>query len=295
MNLASGKRILITGANGLIGHELIKLLSGNNNIFAISSFKPEKENSNITRIHIDFNQDWDISSLPGKIDIVYHLAQSEHFRDFPARASDIFSVNVGSTAKLLDYAGKAECKQFVYASSGGVYGNSNEEFTEENKVTDSGDLGFYLSTKLCSEILAENYTNLFDVQIMRFFFAFGPRQRKDMLIPRLVESIKNKIAVKLQGKDGIKINPVFVSDAAVAIASLQTLKGSHKFNIAGKEIITLKKIAETIGEKLGVDVNFDITDTEPKHLIADISKMKNHLVAPQLSFADGVDQLIKSI
>ena len=81
---------------------------------------------------VDLSSDWKISELPTKIDVIYHLAQSDKFRDFPAGAPDVFQVNINSTAKLLDYAKKTGVKSFIYASSGGVYGNGKNLFWKMN-------------------------------------------------------------------------------------------------------------------------------------------------------------------
>ena len=87
------KKILITGANGLIGYELLKQLSENNIVYALSRSKPDIKNDNIHYIQFDFSKEWNASSLPEKIDVIYHLAQSEHFRDFPGKSEEIFNVN----------------------------------------------------------------------------------------------------------------------------------------------------------------------------------------------------------
>ena len=161
------KTILISGCNGLIGYELSKFLSENGgyNVFGISRTKPLIENPNFHHIFADFTDDHFENLLPKKVDAIVHLAQSEHFRDFPEKTQDIFDVNISSTLKLLEYCRKAGGTNFVYASSGGIYGTSERGFDEEDHVAPHGELGFYLSTKLCSEILVENYSQFFNIII----------------------------------------------------------------------------------------------------------------------------------
>ena len=122
---------------------------------------------------------WNTSILPNDIDVIIHLAQSSKFRDFPSEAEDIFNVNIKSTAQLLDFARKNNVQKFVYASSGGIYGtNSNRAFNESSPITATDQLGFYLGSKLCGEVLVRNYSTLFDVITLRFFFMYGPKQQK---------------------------------------------------------------------------------------------------------------------
>src|SRR4030042_288576 len=117
------------------------------------------------------------AGLPKSIDAVIHLAQSEHFREFPMHAESIFKVNTASTLRLLEYARQAQVKIFVLASSGGIYGHGDEGFREDQPIEAKDDLGFYLGTKLCAEIIAENYSSFMNIVILRFFFIYGPRQR----------------------------------------------------------------------------------------------------------------------
>ncbi|MGZ3861833.1 MAG: NAD-dependent epimerase/dehydratase family protein [Bacteroidia bacterium] len=259
------KNILITGVNGLVGEELsARLQKKGYNVTGIG--RSDKKHTNT--ILLDLNSDWDINQLPGNVDVIVHLAQSEKFRDFPGSAVEVYNVNTNSTLKLLDYARKTGVKKFIYASSGGVYGTGNTPFSETSPVNTESNLGFYMSTKLISEILVKNYQSFFETCTLRFFFVYGPKQRKDMLIPRLVESVKNGTPIKLQGEEGIKINPVFVEDAANAIEKLFSVNGNNIYNIGGDEILSLKEIALQIGKQFNKTPVFEIDrNSVPGHVI----------------------------
>lgn len=282
-------KILITGATGLIGSTLIPLLHSH----SIHTLGRTALSNAIPHIPADFATDWDINRLPSDIDTIIHLTQSENFRDFPDKASEVFQVNTVSTLKLLQFGQKAGIKQFIYASSGGVYQNQGQQLTEESPLAPSGDLGFYLSTKLCSEILLESFTQYFDITTLRFFFVYGAKQRRSMLIPRLVDSVKEGKIISLQGERGIQINPIHVSDAAAAIVKTLGMQGTHKINIAGKEILTLRDICQTIGRLLQKNPVFSIEQTQkPINLIADTGKMNEHLWQAQTNFEKGILDLL---
>ncbi|TND06508.1 MAG: NAD dependent epimerase/dehydratase family protein, partial [Bacteroidetes bacterium] len=234
----AGKPVcLVTGGNGLIGGELLGLLSDRYDVHAAVRTVPAGVHSVVRYFPFDLAAPWNVNALPAKADIVIHLAQSEKFREFPEKAEEVFQVNTQSTLHLLDYARKTGVRKFIYASSGGIYGSSNSGFTEDAQVLSASELGFYLGTKLCSEILVENYTKFFDVDIVRFFFVYGPRQRRSMLIPRLVDNVREGRPIGLVGKDGIRINPIHVSDAASVLARCIELPGSQKINIGGSEVL----------------------------------------------------------
>ena len=114
-----------------------------------------------------------------------------------------------------------------------------------------------------------------------------------MLIPRLVRSVQEGQPIVLQGKEGIKINPIFVTDAVEAIMRALVLEGSHKINVAGLEMLTMRGIGEIIGEVVGKSPNFEVKEDEsPKNLIGDITKMSQLLEVPKVSFREGVEKLI---
>ena len=99
--------ILITGITGLIGSHLSEELSNlGHTIYGVTRRIYSK--ANYETVLVDLASDWKISDLPTNIDVIYHLAQSDKFRDFPAGAPDVFQVNINSTAKLLDYAKKID-------------------------------------------------------------------------------------------------------------------------------------------------------------------------------------------
>lgn len=282
--------ILITGSNGLIGNALVKLLNSNNNYRVIGVGRTVA--SDVEVVKADLSGDWHESQLPAKVDVLIHLAQSELFRDFPNSAEKIFNVNTYSTLKLLEYGRKCGVKKFIYASSGGVYGNSDIGFNEESPIQPSKDLGFYLTTKLNSELLVGNYQDFFEVNVLRFFFVYGERQKRTMLIPRLMDSVKQGHNVILTSNEGIKINPIYVEDAANAVLEVIKYNGSFNLNIGGSEIISIRKICEVIGDEYGKKPLFIENPSETKNLIGDISRLKK-IYNPKISFNEGIKRMIE--
>jgi nucleoside-diphosphate-sugar epimerase len=282
------KTLLITGYNGLIGKSLLSELTKNPsfNILGLG----RSGNDKVKTIHVDLSENWDQTQLPDKVDVVIHLAQSEKFREFPGSALEVFNVNTQSTLRLLDYARQAGATKFIYASSGGVYGNSDIGFNEEDPLQPNKDLGFYLTTKFCSELLVQNYSQFLEINILRLFFVFGEDQRKNMLIPRLIDSVKNGKLITLQGKEGIKINPIYVQDAARAIINILGKKGSFNVNIGGSEIVSIKQLSELIGKYVGKAPVFEYQNTEAKNLIGDITKMRK-IYEPVISMEHAIQKM----
>ncbi|HET7116017.1 MAG TPA: NAD(P)-dependent oxidoreductase [Hanamia sp.] len=281
------RKILLTGAGGLVGTHLFRLLNEEHEVYTIS-----RKNISNNNINIDFSKEWDTRAFPKNLDTIIHLAQSENFRDFPDKAIEVFNVNTTSTLKLTDFACKTGVKTFVFASSAGIYGNSDFEFDESMDIVYKREMGFYLATKQCSEIILDNYSTLLQVIQLRLFFVYGNGQRKDMLIPRLIDNVRRGVPLHLQGASGITINPTHVSDAAKAIKASLNLNGSHKINIAGPELLTMKEIGGIIGNLLHKQPQFILEEKEAKNLIGSTSNMSKKLIKPVIKFKDGIKDLI---
>jgi nucleoside-diphosphate-sugar epimerase len=133
-------RYVLTGASGFIGSHLLALFAPGDEVVCAGRTAPDAARcpARVEHVAMDFNDPWNPSRLPARVDTVVHLAQSEHYREFPARARDIFATNVDSTARLLDYARGAGAVRFVLASSGGIYGSGGRAFTEDDVIRPAG-------------------------------------------------------------------------------------------------------------------------------------------------------------
>ena len=281
------KKILVTGANGLLGRYLVRLLSESGvEVFAITHSTEYVPIKHVTYIRIDLSSDWSESILPSEIDAIIHLAQSERFRDFPESALDVFKVNIESTARLLDYGRCVNAKKFLYASSGGVYGNGRNPFSENSPIIASGQLGYYLGSKMCGEILAQSYTNHFQVLTLRFFFLYGPGQKRSMLLPRLMDKLKASSPIRIQRNGGVRLNPLHVFDAAEAVLAALSTETSTTFNIAGADIYSIEQISQFMGRYLNISPQFDQVDEVAQDLIGNNALMTNELIKPRRKLID---------
>ena len=281
-------RILVSGATGLLGQALLAMTDKNDEIFFISRKSLEIRNHKC--IVLDLSSDWKISSLPSQMDVIVHLAQSSEYRKFPDRASDIFSVNVGSTAKLLDYAKMSGVQRFLLASTGGIYKGQRSPLSEESEILGPSELGFYFASKLSSEMLAANYRDWFEINILRIFFMYGINQRIEMFLPSIIKKIASGTPVRLEGHDGIRVNPIHASVAASVVHEIIRRGGPRTINLAGIDTYSIREISDSIGKILGVEPQYEIVG-ESDDLIADTTQMKKFIQNP----TDSLNTLLPSI
>ncbi len=290
--MKGNKTVVVTGANGLLGRNLLELLSPAWDVEAFVHTSPSFPVPGVNYRVVDFSVDWDLDALPKKAYAIFHLAQSSNFRNVPEHALDVFQVNIASTARLLDYAWRSGVKRFAYASSGGIYNGESHAFSENSPIIQPNTLGYYLGSKVSGEALVSSYAKYMRIFILRFFFIYGANQNRSMLIPRLVDKIRAGSPVSIHGENGLCINPIHVADAAKAVAATLESDKSAIYNIGGPEIVSLRTLCDEIADLTGRTVQYDVIDDQPLDVIGDISLMRSYLHEPIIRPRDGVRDLV---
>jgi nucleoside-diphosphate-sugar epimerase len=263
-------RILITGGTGFVGSTLgPRLMAAGHELFSVC-----RPGSSVT-----FGETvvWDaasraaISKFPEAVEVVIHLAQSRSYRNFPADSREMFDVNVGMTMALLQWAAaQPSVRQFCLVSSGAVYEPFTGSLQEDAALAPRGFLG---ATKLASEIIALPFSSLFKLNILRLFFPYGPAQR-DRLVPDLIRRIRCGEAVQVTANgEGMRLVPTFVEDIAdVFLASVEA-SWTGIVNVATPEALSIRAIAELIGERLGVEPKLEVVERAPIDIMPDLNRL----------------------
>lgn len=281
-------KVLVTGAAGFIGRYLVARLTGEHEVWATGRSADPGVQA-VSWVHWDMTTPLEAGVLPGRLDAVVHLAQSRDYRIFPDRAVAIARVNLGATLELLDHARRAGVQRFVFASSGGVYGGSDRPIKEDAPVRPPD---FYLSTKLAAELLADSYRQLMDVMTLRLFFAYGRGQAPGMFVPKLVRKVLAGEPVVLYGREGIRVNPIHVFDVVDAIAASLALEGSHVVNVAGPDVLTLRRLTQLIVAHVGREPKLEERPAQPNtDLVADTGLMERMLVSPRHRLAERIGEV----
>lgn len=265
-------KVLIFGASGNFGPYLVKQLKNDgHNPIIVGRNISQNENLKMEEfIEVDY-RNLDIDKLPNDINSVMYIAQSRKFRNFPEEAEDIFTINTSIPFKLLNWCKINKVNNFTYFSTGAVYTNDDLEPKNVNSPKISFSNNFYATTKICAEELVQSYRDIIpSLKIVRPFFLFGEYQSKDMLIPRLIDSVKSGKEIQINQHGGIKINPLFSLDAARWIVPHIFRDGFEVFNLAGNREVSIKEISLIIARHLNKDPIFVITESVETKLIGTI-------------------------
>jgi nucleoside-diphosphate-sugar epimerase len=285
--------ILLTGATGLLGSAVMDQLVRRHGVTVLARRPPPQRTDARWVVH-DLSRPTLPPELPSRVDAVIHLAQGRAFRHFPERAQDTFAVNVASTELLLDWAVGAGASRFVLASTGAVYDRHSAPHHEEEPTPLPGIPSFYAASKLAAETLARAYGSCMVVCVLRPFFVYGARQDRAMLLPRLVASIRAGETIWLDGHDGMRFNPIHVSDAAKAVVASLDVQASCVVNVAGPQVLSLRQAVDLLADALGVRATVQTHPAPVGDLIADIARMRALLVPPETVLADVAAELCAS-
>ena len=112
-------KILVTGARGVVGRQLVQELSVEARVLA-----PTAQEMDLA------SPFWSDNYLPRDIDHIVHVAQHKQYRNFPEEGLSTFAVNTESTARLVDFATRIGARSFTLTSTGGVYAPAKEPVRE---------------------------------------------------------------------------------------------------------------------------------------------------------------------
>ncbi|WP_050630212.1 NAD-dependent epimerase/dehydratase family protein [Bradyrhizobium viridifuturi] len=286
-------RILLTGCSGFVGSALgPRLVGEGHELFCVC--RPETSIAFGTKVAWDGTTPIEQASFPRTIDIVVHAAQSRRYRSFPADSREMFDVNVNMTMRLLDWAAQAAVKHFCLLSSGAVYEPFTAVLREDAALAPSGFLG---ASKLASEIVAKPFSSVFSLSILRLFFPYGPGQY-DRLIPQLIRRIQDGEAIQLSGgTEGIRLAPTFIDDIVEVIRASIASSWTDTLNVAAPEMLSIRQIANAIGQQLGVEPKFELvnTNTPSVDIAPDLSRLASRLDLQRfVQFKDGLQRTISA-
>ena len=285
-------RILVTGGCGYKGSVLIpSLLKDGHEIINIDNqwfgnFLADHKNLKNYKQDI---RNIDQIDLTG-IEAIIHLANIANDPAVELNPVLSWEVNVLAGQQLIDKAIRNKVRQFIFASSGSVYG-----IKKEAKVTEDLPLvpiSVYNKTKMVAERVFYSYSNKIKVHCIRPATVCGvsPRMRLDVSVNALTfQALKNgKITVfggnqtrpNIHIKDMINIYKFFLENQSI----------ESGFYNAGFENISILDIAKCIKEKIDSDIIISKSN-DPRSYRQDSSKLLNLGFQPKFSINDAIEEI----
>ena len=287
-------RILVTGACGYKGSVLVpKLLTAGHEVLAFDimwfgNSLPEHGSLSVVQGNVI-----ESDTVPlDNIDVVIHLSSiaNDPCGDLDPKLT--WETSCLATMKLIDNCVRQGVKQFVYASSGSVYGLKNEEnVTEDLELV---PLSEYNKTKMVAERAVLSYSDKIAVQIVRPATVCGlsPRMRLDVSVNLLTMQALEKNVITVLGGDQTRPN-IHIDDITdLYLFFIQNPGVTGVFN-AGFENLSIMDIATEICQYTGAEIDRKPSNDPRSYRVCSDKLLKTGF-APKKNVSTAIKEIIKA-
>ena len=307
----TNKKVLVTGAAGFIASHLTEMLLQKgakvtafvkyNSTSSIGWLEEISDKENLTIIHGDVRDPFQINSAVKDIDIIFHLAALIGIPYSYAAPQSYVETNLLGTMNILEAAKSHKTSKIILTSTSEVYGTAITVPIKEDHPLQAQSP--YSATKIAADMMGKAYACSFGlpVTIVRPFNTFGPRQSLRAVIPTIItQALKGKI-IKLGDTKPVRdFNYVLNTCEGFIAAALNGNSNAEIYNLASCEEHTIGETAQLIADIMGakLEIQHDSlrdrpADSEVMRLLGDYSKAEKELGwKPHYSFKEGLTQTI---
>lgn len=232
-----GKTILVTGAAGFIGSNLVKRLfndAKNIKVIGIDSITDyydvnikyerlkeiEALGKDWTFVHDSIANKEAVEEIfsKNKISVVVNLAAQAGVRYSITNPDAYIQSNLIGFYNILEACRHHEVEHLVYASSSSVYGsNKKVPYSTDDKV--DNPVSLYAATKKSNELMAHAYSKLYNIPStgLRFFTVYGPAGRPDMAYFGFTNKLVKCETIKIFNYGNCKRDFTYIDDIVEGI------------------------------------------------------------------------------
>ncbi len=299
-------KIVVTGASGFIGANLVRrLISDNNEVYILKRkdsyiWRLTELNPQLKEFQVDFHDKALLKEVISHIkpDIIYHLAAYGGY-PFQEDLTKMLNGNIVSTVNILEASKDIGYKIFINFGSSSEYGFKKKPM-KETDVLEPGS--FYAATKASGTYLCRVFGNIYQKPIVtvRPFSVYGPYEEPTRLIPSsIVACLKGKdlkltkgdqkrdfiyIGDFLDGLFAITHNPEKVAGKVINLGT------ARQYSV--NEVVTLIKKITNSKSKLIWDA-YQPRSWDTNYWVADIKLAKKLLNwEPETSLEEGLQKTI---
>lgn len=245
-------KVLITGANGFLGHYLVsRLLSRGHEVIATGrgdSRLPFASTKGFQYIPMDFTDPFIVHDVFEKFspEAVVHAGAMSKPDDCEQQQWQAYLVNVEGTVTLLLNAEEHKCF-FVFLSTDFIFDGEKGMYREEDQAN---PVNFYGRTKTEAEDAVREYVH--DWAIVRTILVYGkPLSGRNNLLSTVKEKLEK--GEEYNVFDDQVRTPTYVEDLADGIVSILEKRARGLFHLSGCDILTPYQMACKLADRLNLD------------------------------------------
>lgn len=287
-----GKTVLVTGAAGFIGANLVKRLFSDIKeikVIGIDSitdyydvnikYERLKEIEGLKRDWVFIKGSIADKELVEKIFTEYHpavvvnLAAQAGVRYSITNPDAYVESNLIGFYNLLEACRHHEVEHLVYASSSSVYGsNKKVPYSTDDKV--DNPVSLYAATKKSNELMAHAYSKLYDIPStgLRFFTVYGPAGRPDMAYFGFTNKLREGKTIQIFNYGNCKRDFTYIDDIVEGVVRVMQHAPERKTGEDGLPIPPYKV--------------YNIGNSNPENLLDFVTILQEELIAAGVLPAD---------
>lgn len=273
-------RAIVTGGAGFIGsHFVDKLLGAGWKVLILDNFRTGRmkflehveSNPNLEIQDVDLLSNPTIDHFFRDTKRVYHLSANADVRFGPRQPTRDLEQNTIVTQKVLEASRKSGVEEFVFSSTGSVYGEAKIIPTPEDAPFPL-QTSLYGASKLAGEGLVQAYAEAFGIKswIFRFVSILGPRYSHGHIFDFYRQLRANPTSLVVMGNGFQKKSYLHVDDCvnAVEVAIHNSRENVQIFNLGTDEFCEVKDSVRWICDELGLSPQVEF-GTENRGWIGD--------------------------
>jgi nucleoside-diphosphate-sugar epimerase len=297
-------KVLVTGASGFIGHNVLlrtprdwEVVAIYNHTPGLDEFVRRHQLANVRAVRCDLTQADAVAAFArsdGAFDACLYLAANGD----PARSAERPAWDLQlNTLALVTCLEHVRVGHFVYISSGAVYDGLSGPVTPETPVA---PLLPYAISKLASEhylrAFAERRRTVGSFINVRFFGAYGPYEPDRKITTRWIRGLMSgQREFQIRGNGENLIDFMYVDDAVDGFLALTAAAGySGTVDFASGSPVSVNTVVQTMAQVLGAEVTVrheGHTEEYIQFRSVDQAMRDRFGIVPRVAFADGVRRL----
>jgi nucleoside-diphosphate-sugar epimerase len=288
-------KLLVTGACGFVGSMLTPaLLEAGHDVTAVDTMwfgNVLEAHPHLTVLEADVR---DTDAMPLKdVEAVIHLANIANDPSVELNPLLSWEVNVLATMQLADRAVREGVRQFIYASSGSVYGVKQEEQVTEDLTL--VPISAYNKTKMIAERVLLSYQDRMRIHCVRpaTVCGYSPRMRLDVSVNMLTMQALQNQRITVFGGQQVRPNIHILDMVAVYLHLLHRDIPSGCYN-AGFENLSLLAIADRVRAQIPAEVVITGSN-DPRSYRLNSDKLANTGFRPAYSVAHAISEIAEAV
>jgi len=265
------QRVLVTGAGGFIGAQLVsELVRGDAEVRAFVRYNSRNDRGALEWLEPEVTAEVEVTlgdlrdaesvsrALDGA-DVILHLGAQIAIPYSYVNPRDFFETNVLGSLNVAQAALAAGVERVVHTSTSEVYGSAQSPMIDERHPLEAQSP--YAASKIGADQLMDSFHRSFDlpVTVLRPFNTYGPMQSARAVIPTIVAQALAGGSLRL-GSLHPRRDLTFVADTAAGFIAAATAPGAvgRTVQLGTGEDHSVGEVVEAVGELLGRELEVEV-------------------------------------